>query len=91
MKELIEQASQFRNWQFTEEQLREKRELFNETSIKRAQECVKEERDLGGSVQDPKFITAQEQLELARFFETKIADYCKVFKFDHSIQVLRFA
>ncbi|KAJ3191772.1 hypothetical protein HK101_007426 [Irineochytrium annulatum] len=82
------QSSKYRGfWHFPRGKgLQEKREEVNADGVARVKAAMREECELAGkdppALEDASFINAEEQLTLCKFYETKISDYCRVFKFD---------
>ncbi|ORX82010.1 cyclin-like protein [Anaeromyces robustus] len=89
---LYEQTSQYRHWLFTKEELNEIREEVNKESIEKVGENIKKEweyqKQINNNIPPLKpinFLTVNDQKLLALFYETKISDYCKFFKFSRNV------
>lgn len=74
-------------WIFTAQSLYDSREESNREANKRIKDSFIEEQKLNSSVKIPvDFITVKEQLLLLQFYESKIKDYCKFFKFNSTVK-----
>jgi len=89
---LYEQTSQYRHWLFTREELKEIREEVNEEAVEQIKENIQKEweyqKQINNNIEPLKptnFMTADDQKTLALFYETKIFDYCRVFKFSRNV------
>jgi len=86
---LYEQTSQYRHWLFTKEELEEIRNEVNEEAITEISENFKKDweyqKQINNNVKPLKpvnFLTVDDQKKLALFYESKISDYCRFFKFN---------
>ncbi|KAI9004097.1 cyclin-like protein [Gaertneriomyces semiglobifer] len=94
LPQLFEQASQYRHWRFTQEELQNLREKVNREGVERAKQAFKEEWELNpqdGPPPEVECLTWEEQLKYCRFYEGKLVDYCNFFKFDRTVQATALA
>ncbi|ORX42446.1 cyclin-like protein [Piromyces finnis] len=89
---LYEQTSQYRHWFFTKEELKEIREEVNKKAVEQIKENMQKEweyqKQINSNIEPLKpidFMTADDQKTLALFYETKIIDYCRFFKFSNKV------
>ncbi|KAI8907129.1 cyclin-like protein [Entophlyctis helioformis] len=97
-KQLHEQVSQFRHWQFTAAELEARREQVNAEGVSRARKAIELEAELSGAdttgeqqAASPQFLTWQEQMQICRFYEGKIMDFCQFFGFDKVVRATAIA
>ncbi|CAG8681488.1 14190_t:CDS:2, partial [Acaulospora colombiana] len=86
MKELYTETSQYRNWNFTREKLRETREINHKLAVERVKKKIVEESQLSDTspshreqserVNSPKpeveCLTLEDELALCKFYENQI-------------------
>ncbi|KAJ3041846.1 hypothetical protein HDV00_008550 [Rhizophlyctis rosea] len=93
--QLYEESSQFKRWFMSAEKLKEVRQKVNEEAVNRARKALEEEYTLRAAaspntpipkIDETEFITWEEQLDYCRYYETKIADFCRVFQLDKTVQ-----
>ncbi|PVU86430.1 hypothetical protein BB560_006723 [Smittium megazygosporum] len=95
-KKLHEQKTQYKYWRFTAQDLYKKREEINSAGIEIAKQnrildynLRMEKGETGGqdlaAIEKIEYLTAEEERNMVGFYETKIRDYAKVFKFNKNI------
>ncbi|KAI9101273.1 cyclin-like protein [Phlyctochytrium arcticum] len=93
--QVFEASSQYRHWRFSIEELFKLREKVNSEGRVRVEAAIAEERALenGDDKEAAKIdcLTAEEQLLYCRFYEGKLIDYCRYFKFDRMVQATAMA
>lgn len=92
MKQLIEQTTQYRHWRFDAETIQKTRIDMHEKAVANAKSNLEIEQKLANKPHvDIEFITLQDQLDLTVFFQSKVFDYAKVYKYDHNVQVIIYS